>query len=267
ISIAKLGLFLGKIYFQLSGFDKKGDEEMYSYLLSDKRISWISKCEGRWDLLLGAYVEDILQLNGIKNDFFSRYGKYVNSYDILFATEASISQRTYLVGEKAARPRKVERFIGKGKAKVSQTDKKILKLIANNARFSYVSLAQELGISPKTVQTRVRELEKAGVIQGYLTFLNPNVLGYNFSKICIYLRDYEGEMPSFLKYCSELPNVIHIIESLGPWDVELEAETKSMADFYALTHDIRDKFPGIVNKIEHVMILEEKKLDFLPEWY
>jgi DNA-binding Lrp family transcriptional regulator len=113
----------------------------------------------------------------------------------------------------------------------------------------------------------VRELEKKGVIRGYVTFLDPNVLGHGFSKVCIYLRDYGENMPAFLDYCAELPNVIHIIESLGPWDVELEAETRTTAEFYDMTHEIRNKFPGIVNKIEHVMILEEKKLDFLPEWY
>ena len=65
----------------------------------------------------------------------------------------------------------------------------------------------------------------------------------------------------------ELPNVIHIIESLGPWEVELEVETESLEDFYNLTHEIRNKFSDIIKKTESVIISNEMKLDYFPEWF
>src|SRR3989344_9155997 len=58
-SLGTLGLFLGKFYLQLSGFGKDKENEMYLYLIKDKRISWIAKCEGRWDLMIGCYVESM----------------------------------------------------------------------------------------------------------------------------------------------------------------------------------------------------------------
>src|SRR3989344_8480673 len=45
-SIGKLGLFLGKIYMQLSGLNQKTEHELYNHLLKDKRISWVAKSEG-----------------------------------------------------------------------------------------------------------------------------------------------------------------------------------------------------------------------------
>ena len=65
----------------------------------------------------------------------------------------------------------------------------------------------------------------------------------------------------------ELPNVIHIIESLGPWELELEIETESLQDFYNLTHQIRNEYSDIIKKTESVIISNEMKLDFFPEWY
>ena len=246
-SLGTLGLFLGKFYIQLSGFGKEKEQEMYDYLIKDKRISWVARCEGRWDLLLGCYVGSINQLNGIKQDFFRKYEKYVSSYDVVFAVEAYTSQRTYLLNQKSI-SEKIEKFIGKEKVELDDKYKQIVRLIANDARFNYLDIAQRTKLNIKTVQKRIHELEKKGVIQGYVTFLNPNQIGYNFFKLCIYLQNYETKFSSFLRYCMELPNVIHTIESLGPWELELEIETETLDDFYNLTHKIRNEYSDIIKK-------------------
>jgi len=130
-----------------------------------------------------------------------------------------------------------------------------------------LDVAQKIKLNIKTVQKRIRDLEKKGVIRGYVTFLDPNKIGYNFFKLCIYLQNYETKFNGFLQYCMELPNVIHIIQSLGPWELELEIETESLEDFYNLTHQIRNEYSDIIKKTESVIISDEMKLDFFPEWY
>ena len=266
ISLGTLGLFLGKFYIQLSGFDNKRENEMYNYLISDKRISWVAKCEGRWDLMIGYYVESLKQLNQIKQDLFKKYEKFISSYDVVFLVEGHISQRTYLVNKKAV-PKKVEEFIGKEKVELDEKDKEILRFISNDARYNYLDIAKKLKLNIKTVQRRVKDLEKKGVIQGYITFLDPKKIGYNFFKLCIYLQNYGSRFGEFLKYCKELTNVIHTIESLGPWEVEIEIETESLEDFYNLTHQIRNEYSDIIKKTESVIISNEMKLDFFPQWY
>ena len=265
-SLGTLGIFLGKFYIQLSGFEKEKEKEIYDYLMKDKRISWIAKCEGRWDLMIGAYVESLKQLNSIKQDFFKRYEKYITSYEVVFLVEGHTSQRTYLLNKKSI-PQKIKMFIGAQKIELDEKDKKIVRLIANNARFNYLNIAKSLNLNIKTVQRRIKDMEKNGVIQGYITFLDTKKIGYTFFKLCIYLQNYETKFNSFLTYCMELPNATHVIESLGPWEVELEIETENLDDFYNLTHEIRNKFSSIIKKTESVIISNEIKLDFCPEWY
>ena len=265
-SLCTLGLMLAKMYLQLSGFSKETEKELYGYLLNDKRISWIAKTEGRWDLMIGTYVESLKQFDSIKKDFFKRYEKYITSYDVVFLVEGYTSQRTYLLNRKST-PKKIEKFIGAQKIELDDKDKKIIRLIANNARFNYLDIAKTININIKTVQRRIKELEKKGVIQGYVTFLSPKIIGYNFFKLCISLQNYESKFNYFLTYCMELSNVIHIIESLGPWEVELEIETESLEDFYELTHKIRNDFSDIIKKTESVIISNEMKLDYFPEWF
>ena len=265
-SLGTLGLSLGKFYLQLSGFGKEKEQEIYGYLIKDKRISWVAKCEGRWDLLLGCYVGSLNQFNEIKQDFFKKCEKYITSYDVVFAVEAHTSQRTYLLNKKTI-PKKIEKFIGKEKVDLDNKDRQIVRLIANDARFNYLDIAQKTGLNIKTVQKRINDLEKKGVIRGYVTFLDPNKIGYNFFKLCIYLQNSESKFNGFLRYCMELPNVIHIIESLGPWELELEIETETLNDFYNLTHKIRNEYSDIIKKTESVIISNEMKLDFFPQWY
>ena len=266
LSLGSLGLFLGKIYLQLAGLDKETEKQLYDYLVSDKRIAWIAQSEGRWDLMIGMYVENIKQFNQIKKDFFKKYEKFIPSYDIIFLVEGYTSQRTYLLDKKS--PSKiVEKFIGEKKYELDNKDKKILSLIANDARFNYLDIAKKVNLNIKTVMKRIKELENDGVIRGYVTFLDPKKINYNFFKLCIYLHNHESRYNLFLKYCIELPNVIHVIESLGPWDVELEIETENLETFYNLTHEIRNKFPDIIKKTESVIISNEIKLEFFQKWF
>ena len=266
-SLSTLGLFLGKMYIQLAGFDKKTEKEFYNYLINDKRISWVAKCEGRWDLMIGMYIENLKQLDSIKQDFFREYGRYVASYDVIFLIEGYTSQRTYLINKKMIPAQKIGEFIGIKKVQLDEKDKKILRLIANNARFDYLSISKKVGLNIKTVIKRIKNLEEMCVIQGYITFLDPKKIGYNFFKLCIYLQNYQLKFNSFLEYCIGLPNVIHVIESLGPWEIELEIETETLEDFYNITHEIRNSYSNIIKKTEAIIISEEIKLDFFPQWY
>ncbi|MBI4174269.1 MAG: Lrp/AsnC family transcriptional regulator [Candidatus Aenigmarchaeota archaeon] len=267
VSLAKFGLSLAKIYFQLSGYDEKTEAELCKYLLNDKRISWVAKCEGRWDLMIGTYVENILQFLEVKDDFFEKFGRHVTGYDVVFLTEGYTSQRTYLINKKSYYSKKVERFMGSGRIKFKKQDVELLKFIANNARFNYTEIAKKFRINVKTAQARIKNLEKLGIIQGYVTFLDIKKIGYNFFKLCVYTKGDKKQMESFIRYCLELPNVIHVIESVGQWEVELEIETETLQDFYGLTHQIRNKFTGFIRKTESIIISEEVKLDFFPEWY
>ena len=118
-SLAKLGLFLGKIYLQLSGLSKEEENQLYAYLQKEKRISWVAKCEGRWDLMWGSYVEDMNQFIQIKKDFFNHFEKWVTNYDVIFLAEGHTSPRTYLLEKKSISSKKIHRFMDQGKVEIS----------------------------------------------------------------------------------------------------------------------------------------------------
>jgi DNA-binding Lrp family transcriptional regulator len=53
------------------------------------------------------------------------------------------------------------------KVTISDKDRALLSLLADNARMPVASLARQLGLSRTTVQARIERLEAEGVIAGY----------------------------------------------------------------------------------------------------
>ncbi|MCK5025124.1 MAG: Lrp/AsnC family transcriptional regulator, partial [Nanoarchaeota archaeon] len=48
-SITKLGIYACKIYLKLHGIDKENEKKLYDFLISNKAVSWIARCTGKWD--------------------------------------------------------------------------------------------------------------------------------------------------------------------------------------------------------------------------
>lgn len=61
---------------------------------------------------------------------------------------------------------------------IDNIDKKILNIIQEHAKLSYYKIGKELGLAASTVHSRVRKLEKAGVIRNFSAIVNPDKVGY-----------------------------------------------------------------------------------------
>lgn len=57
--------------------------------------------------------------------------------------------------------------------KLDRIDLKILRALQDNARMSYVDLAEKVGLSTTPCMDRVKRLENSGIIQGYHARIDP----------------------------------------------------------------------------------------------
>lgn len=265
VALGKLGYFTYKLYCQISGLSKKEEEDLFSDLMKNDDFIWIAKCEGRWDLLLASYVRNVTEFAKIKKNFLLKYGKFISDYAVTIIDEAYILERTHLLPNK--RRESIELYIGgPEKADLTDKEKKLLKIMANNANIRVLDLSKMLELNIRTVISMIKRLEQEGVIQGYTAFFNLNKIGYQFFKLCIYLKEpNQKRYDDLLRFCKNHENIIHLIESIGPWELELEIEVPSNREFQNLSNDIRNIFSDIVKKVESVIISHEMKLEFLPK--
>ncbi len=82
-------------------------------------------------------------------------------------------------------------------------DARLLRLLATDARTSFADLGRAVGLSPPSVAERLRQLEQAGIIEGYAAALDPKSIGL---PVAAYLRI--RPMPG------KLHKVVEVIEGI-----------------------------------------------------
>jgi DNA-binding Lrp family transcriptional regulator len=66
---------------------------------------------------------------------------------------------------------------------IDETDRRILKVLAVEARIPNKVLAERIGIAPSTCLGRVRSLVERGVIRGFYADIDPETVGYALQAI------------------------------------------------------------------------------------
>ena len=68
-----------------------------------------------------------------------------------------------------------------GPLPLDDTDRKLLRLLAEDGRRSYADLARDTGLSTSAVHQRVRRLEQRGAVRGYAARIDPVTSGLPLS--------------------------------------------------------------------------------------
>jgi DNA-binding Lrp family transcriptional regulator len=78
-------------------------------------------------------------------------------------------------------------------------DRRILDVLRQDGRISNADLAEKVGLSPSPCLRRVRRLEEAGIIQGYVARIDPAVDGWTMSALVMVRlsRQHEDEIQMF----------------------------------------------------------------------
>lgn len=263
-SLNKLGFFLSKFYLVLSGMNLTERENLVRSLCEEEDISWVAKTKGQWDLMIGVFVRNSKELLEVKKKILLKYGNKIESIDLTLLGEGHTSPRQYLF--KTKKSRVVKEYSGElvPGVELKKDEKEILKFISEDARFNYLDLCEKVNLDVKTVKKRLKGLMDKGIIQGFVTFLDVKKLGYQFFKICIFLKDSK-DMEKIIQFGLNHPNVIHVIESVGSWDLEFEVETKSFEELFYLEEELINSFSDSIKKIYSTIIEEEVKLEFVPK--
>ncbi|MFK7965183.1 MAG: Lrp/AsnC family transcriptional regulator [Burkholderiaceae bacterium] len=99
-------------------------------------------------------------------------------------------------------------------------DLRLLIELQANARISNVSLAEKVNLSPSACLARVRTLESSGVINRYVTLLDPASVGLGIS-VFIHItleRQTENELSAFEAAMRENPDVMECYLMTGDSD-------------------------------------------------
>lgn len=86
-------------------------------------------------------------------------------------------------------------------------DKKIVKLLQENARIPLKSLAEHVFLSSPAVSSRIDRLEKEHIISGYEAKINQTKLGYHITAF-VNLEIIPAQKVEFYPFIQDCPNVL-----------------------------------------------------------
>ncbi len=100
---------------------------------------------------------------------------------------------------------------------IDELERKIIREMNRNARLSFREIAKELGTSPTAVVNKVKKLETAGVIRGYIPLVRQEYFGFELTAI-IALRITKGKLLETQQRISEDRRVTAVYDVTGEWD-------------------------------------------------
>ena len=150
--------------------------------------------------------------------------------------------------------------------KLDKQDIRILNELQQCGRLSNVELAQRVNLSPSPCLARVRELERAGIIDRYVALLEPSKIGLNLSVfIAITLeRQVEKALEHFENAMTRYHEVMECYLMTGDSDYLIRVV---VSDVRALEHFIVNelsKISGISNIRSSIALKQVKYETGLP---
>lgn len=127
-------------------------------------------------------------------------------------------------------------------------DLKILAELQKDGSITNVELARRVGLSAPPCLRRVRALEEAGIIKGYRTLLDPQLLGYEV--ICFAMvqlaRQTQSDLAAFEERIADWPTVRECWTLSGEVDFILKCVATNMAAFQNFVGDLTS-LPNVRN--------------------
>jgi len=128
-------------------------------------------------------------------------------------------------------------------------DLRLLGLLQEQARISNVDLAEAVGLSQSACLRRVRELEAAGVMRGYVGLADPAALGLGVSVIVTVTleRQVEAALETFEREIRRWPEVMEGYLMTGDHDYLLRVVVPDLKAYEHFLMDRLTRLKGIAS--------------------
>ena len=116
-------------------------------------------------------------------------------------------------------------------------DKKILKMIAADARVPFLEVARACNVSGAAIHQRVQKLTALGVLKGSQFIVDPESVGF---ETCAYIGLYLKDPSSFEDVTEALKKIPEIVEchyTTGQYDIFIKLYARNNHHLLSIIHD------------------------------
>jgi len=141
------------------------------------------------------------------------------------------------------------------------TDRRILRILVQDATQSASAVARALGLSQPAAWRRIRRLEEAGVIAGRRLELDAEKLGFGVTVFLGVKLATKGRvsLEDFERAVSAIPEVQTVEHILGVYDYRLRVVARDIPDFERVLRRRIMTLPGVGDVEANVLLSEERR--------
>ena len=140
---------------------------------------------------------------------------------------------------------------------IDDVDRKILSELLRDCRRSYRSLARRAGVSVGTVLSRIRKLERAGIIRGYSALLDHEKLGYQLTVVAE-ITVLKGKLLEMEEAIGKLSNTCAVYDVTGLTDAVVIAKFHTREELSKFTKNLLS-MPFVDRTNTHVVLTTVKE--------
>jgi Lrp/AsnC family transcriptional regulator, leucine-responsive regulatory protein len=150
--------------------------------------------------------------------------------------------------------------------KIDSIDRRILRELQKDGSLRNDVLAERVALSPAPTLRRVRALEKAGVISGYVALVDSKSIGLGvLMKVDLRLASQtRAAIDDLAAAVASFPEVVECVIVLGDWDYHLTVVAKDVEDYQRFLLDHLSKLPGVATYRSTLVVTEIKRTTSLP---
>lgn len=256
IGVSRLGLTPYVVYAQLQAASTKERSEAIKRLCQHPEVYWVSNMGGRYDLCFGILAQSAREFSDYCSHIQKQLGNKLTRISIQTRLQTIQFPRTYL-SERAPSRKKLSAkkllTFGSGTStrELDTREKRIINLLAKDARISLVDIADQINTPRATTSRIVTKLEQENIISGYGANINAPLLGYYVYRLLIKSRSKGHDLVLKLyKFALEHFNIIYIDLGFGEWDIELTCEVKTQIELQDILSRIQSDFTQEIDTIE-----------------
>lgn len=116
-------------------------------------------------------------------------------------------------------------------------DKKILKMISEDARVPFLEVARACDVSGAAIHQRIQKLTSNGVLKGSQYIIDPEKIGY---ETCAYIGLYLKDPSSFdqvVESLKKIPEVVECHYTTGGYDLFIKLYAMNNHHLLNIIHD------------------------------
>jgi len=266
INTFKLGYNVLRIYINFQYIYSDIKNEIIDFFIKCKDAWVIVSIKGDIDFDVILWIKDMFEFYKFWDEALDKFEDYFARSVVSVYVQCVEYKKSFLlpVPDGKSNRELYKLTCGGESVEIDEIDYKILNEIARNARMPLVDLAKKLNCSSQSVNYRIKNLIKKGIIAGFRVDIDFPKMGLHSYKLDIYLKEHK-KRKEIIRYLEKKPSFVCLNVAVGWCDIECEFILENLDELSNIMSEINSKFPGAIKKQAFWVTEKVHKDRSLPE--